>query len=310
MNPAGSRLRPLWVGLTAATVLILGAAIALCEFSVRIPSVFRTAPKTAWVEALSRQHNASWREVEIRAADGVPLRAWWIQPQPGNGGAVVLLHGVADTRNGMLRHAGMLLKGGYAVLIPDARGHGTSGGEIISFGIREAGDVRRWVEWLRSAVSPTNVYGLGVSLGAAILLQTLDSPAGWRAVAAESPFATFEAITYDRVGQLTGLRSGWLRRPLAVLAEPALWYAQVRYGLPLRTVSPVEAVRRAQTPVLLIHGTADSNIYPYHSRILQAANPAYVKLWEAPGSEHVRVILDHPDEYERRVRAWFEAAGN
>jgi hypothetical protein len=202
----------------------------------------------------------------------------------------------------------MLLRRGYKVLAPDSRAHGASGGAIVTFGILERDDVRRWVDWLRTSARPSAIHGLGISLGAAILLQTVNGGEPFRAVVAESPFATFEHIAYDRVGQLTGLGAfGW-RGAAALVAEPALLYARVRYGLELRSVSPLEAVRRARLPILLIHGTADDNVYPYHSRLLQAANPQYVELWEAPGSRHVRVLRDHPEEYERRACGWFQDA--
>ncbi len=290
----------------AAAALALGSAIALCEFSVRIPAPFRIPPRTQWVDATAAKHGAAWREVEIRAADGAPLRAWFIEPKAGNGAVVLTLHGVADTRNGTLAHGAMLLGCGYSVLAPDSRAHGASGGAIVTFGIRERDDVRRWVEWLRTSARPSAIYGLGISLGAAILLQSMDGGEPFRAVVAESPFATFEDIAYDRVRQLTGLGAfGW-RGAAALIAEPAMLYARARYGLELRSVSPLEAVRRARVPVLLIHGTADDNVYPYHSRLLRAANPEYAELWEAPGSHHVRVLRDYPEEYKRRACGWFQ----
>lgn len=302
------RLRLLVLLLAAAAVLALGSAVALCEFSVRIPSPFRIPPRTEWADAVASNHGAAWREVEIRAADGAPLRAWLFEPKARNGAVVLILHGVADTRGGTLAHASMLLRHGYTVLAPDSRAHGASGGAIVTFGILERDDVRRWAGWLQTSARPSAVYGLGISLGAAILLQTIDGAEPFRAVVAESPFATFEDIAYDRVGQLTGLGAfGW-RGAAALIAEPALLYARARYGLELRSVSPLAAVRRARVPVLLIHGAADDNVYPYHSRLLQAANPRYVELWEAPGSRHVRVLRDHPEEYERRACSWFQNA--
>lgn len=308
MSSSRRWLRLLLLLLSAVAVLALGSAVALCEFSVRIPSPFRIPPRTQWADAVASRHGAAWREVEIRAADGAPLRAWFFEPKASNGAVVLVLHGIADTRGGTLAYASMLLRRGYMVLAPDSRAHGTSGGAIVTFGILERDDVRRWIEWIRTSARPVAVYGLGISLGAAILLQTIEGAEPFRAVVAESPFATFEHIAYDRVGQLTGLGAfGW-RGAAALVAEPALLYARVRYGLELRSVSPMEGVRRARLPILLIHGTADDNVYPYHSRLLQAANPQHVELWEAPGSRHVRVLRDHPEEYERRACGLFQNA--
>jgi fermentation-respiration switch protein FrsA (DUF1100 family) len=57
-------------------------------------------------------------------------------------------------------------------------------------------------------------------------------------------------------------------------------------------------------PILLIHGDADRNIPPRHSRELHALNPA-TQLWEVPGAPHVASYGTAPEEYERKVVEWF-----
>ena len=37
-------------------------------------------------------------EVSITTADKTALRAWWMHPQRSNGGCVIVLHGIADSR--------------------------------------------------------------------------------------------------------------------------------------------------------------------------------------------------------------------
>ena len=61
----------------------------------------------------------------------------------------------------------------YAVLAPDSRGHGRSGGDVVTYGLREADDLHRWVDWLMATERPRNVFEMGESLGAAVLLQSL-----------------------------------------------------------------------------------------------------------------------------------------
>ena len=71
--------------------------------------------------------------------------------------------------------------------------------------------------------------------------------------------------------------------------------------------SPLAEVRSATTPILLIHGTADINTPAQHSRILAQANPAHVQLWLVPGAHHGETGAADPQEYQRRIRAFFEA---
>jgi fermentation-respiration switch protein FrsA (DUF1100 family) len=61
----------------------------------------------------------------------------------------------------------------------------------------------------------------------------------------------------------------------------------------------------SKTPILLIHGLADTNIPPYHSDLIQAANPAMVVLWKVPGARHTASHAAAPEEFERRGLEWF-----
>jgi len=85
----------------------------------------------------------------------------------------------------------------------------------------------------------------------------------------------------------------------------ASWYSRLRYGVDLMQASPIDVLRRSQTPVLLIHGTADVNIPPQESRELHAANPQSTVLWEVDGATHVGAEAADPQEYRRRVLNWF-----
>jgi len=59
------------------------------------------------------------------------------------------------------------------------------------------------------------------------------------------------------------------------------------------------------TPILLIHGLADTNIYPAHSETLAARNPRNVRLWLVPGARHTAALGAAPQEFQARVLGWF-----
>ena len=186
----------------------------------------------------------------------------------------MLLHGVGDTRLGMTGHLQYLLRGGYAALMPDARGHGSSGGDLVTYGLKEARDTAMWAQWLDGQPGVERIYGLGESMGAGVLIQSLAYNPGFRAIVAECSFATFEDVAEYRVGSRLFPLVAW---PVVRMAS---WYSRLRYGVDVMQASPVAALRRSKTPVLLIHGTADVNIPPQESRDLHAANPASTVLWE------------------------------
>jgi pimeloyl-ACP methyl ester carboxylesterase len=161
--------------------------------------------------AIAQAAKAEFRDVELTTPDGAGLRAWFMRPPFANGDAVILLHGVSDNRMGMYRYGKWLLQNHYMILLPDARAHGDSGGELATYGLKEADDIHRWVDWVEAAEHPRCMFGLGESMGAAQLLQSLPKESRFCAVVAESPFASFREVAYVRLGQPFGAGS-WLGR--------------------------------------------------------------------------------------------------
>ena len=186
---------------------------------------------------------------------------------------------------GVMGLARLFVENGYAVLTPDNRGHGESGGGVVTYGLRKRDDVHRWVDWLVQAEHPRNVYGMGESLNARSLTLSVWRRIGWR--------SGFQALLSAR----------------RALAVPMVWsgflYARMRYGLDFRAASPEATIGNMATPVLLIHGLADTNIYPAHSEMLAARNPRNITLWLVPGAGHTAALGVAPLEFRRRVLGWF-----
>ncbi|HLV87192.1 MAG TPA: alpha/beta fold hydrolase [Candidatus Sulfotelmatobacter sp.] len=262
----------------------------------------------AAIEGMRRMtisEDASFEDVSVAAADGVRLRGWLARPRSGNGSAVILLHGLADNRSGMTGYSQLLLAHGFSVLMPDARAQGSSEGLVATYGLLERNDIRRWVEYLR-ADEPRCVFGFGESMGAAQLLQSLEAGAPFCAVAAESSFANFREIAYDRMGQPFHL-GPWVGRVLLrPMVEAAFLRARWKYGLHMENISPEDAAQQTAVPILLIHGESDRNIPVRHSRRIHQSDARSV-LWEVAGADHCGAISVAPKEFEQKLLAWFHA---
>jgi dipeptidyl aminopeptidase/acylaminoacyl peptidase len=295
-----------WSLIVAAVWLVVSAGIGLMLVEGALHSRLRVpgAADEAQAQALAARHHAVLADVAVIADDGVTLRGWSIRPLHGNGDAVILLHGQTDDRMGMMGNAELLLGKGYAVLLPDARGHGASGGELTTFGVKEARDVRHWFDRLQQAETPRCIDGLGDSMGAVELLQSLATTPGFCAVVAESPFASFRAASYDRLGKMLGAGAWTGRTLMRPAVEAGMVYARCRYGVDLEQSSPQNAVAASNVPVLLIHGKKDVNLLPVNSEKIVALNPA-VALWEPAEAAHCGAYGAQPEEYKRRLLGWF-----
>ncbi len=250
---------------------------------------------------------ANLNDVSIQTPDGVLLRGWILRPAQPNGKGALLLHGLGDNRLGMTGYAELLLKHGFTVLVPDARAHGVSGGTLATYGLLERDDIRQWTELLASQSGASCVYGIGESMGAAQILQSLEVGARFCAVVAESPFASFREIAYDRMGQPFRLGPWVGHIVFRPLVEIAFLRVRWKYKIDISKASPEDALLHTKVPVLLIHGEVDSNIPIRHSRLILASHPDAV-LWEVPGADHCGAISVSPQEFERRVLAWFSPA--
>jgi dipeptidyl aminopeptidase/acylaminoacyl peptidase len=259
--------------------------------------------------AIAARNHAELADVAVTAEDGAMLRGWSIRPVNWNGDAVILLHGVADNRMGMLGYADLLLRHGYAVLLPDARAHGESGGPLATYGVKEASDVRRWFDWVQKNDAPRCIHGLGESMGAALLLESLRTTPGFCAAVAESPFANFREASYDRMGQWSGTGPWFGRTALRPAVNAGFLYAMFKYGVDLEKDSPEDVVAASEVPVLLIHGKKDGNLPAYNSEMIlahSAARGGAAVLWEPADAGHTGAAGAEPQEYERRVVGWFE----
>ena len=289
------------IGLAAGGVFLAAVSVYLAEGALHVPDHSRAL--LGYGQAFARGAGARAEQVSVRAEDGARLEGWLFTPARPNGAAAIVLHGVGDTRLGVLGQARFLLDAGYMVLTPDSRGHGASGGVMITYGLLEAGDIHQWANLLLARPGVERLYGAGQSMGAAILIESLAREPRFCALAADCPFATFQEVALDRVAQ-HGLGTQLLSWPVV---ESGLLYARLRYGIDLWRASPAEALRRSHTPVLLIHGTADTNIPIRHSRELHAMSPDATELWEVADAGHVASIGRDPAEYSRRVTGFFAA---
>ena len=127
-------------------------------------------------------------------SDGVRIAASYFQPTgtppPAGWPAVVLLHGLGQTRNSSdfvnwspnLMAQKYLAPEGYAVLTYDARAHGESEGLFTLDGPRELADLRELLTWLTTThpVDAAHVGAYGASYGGGLV---------WRAAVEGLPLA-------------------------------------------------------------------------------------------------------------------------
>lgn len=251
---------------------------------------------------------ATKEEFVVRAPDAAELRGWKVRPAAPNGDWVLLLHGVSDNRTGVLGQAEFLLRHGYSVVMMDSRAHGKSGGDKTTYGWTERYDTVAIVNALDASENVQHLDALGVSMGAAIALQSAAVEPRIEAVVAEDPFASLREVSYDYAGlHFSPLLGMTIFRPAPVMALAAL---EKTGGFNPDDVSPEKAVAERAFPVLLICGTLDRTIPCRHAERIYRAATGPKELWVVEGAEHASALGRAPTEYEDRVIKFFEGSNS
>jgi alpha-beta hydrolase superfamily lysophospholipase len=267
-------------------------------------------------------------DFNVRAPDGVMLRGWKVSaPQP-NGSWVLLFHGVADNRIGVIGQSEFLLRAGYGVVMMDVRAHGASEGPMATYGWLERNDTRAIIDALLvtergqsiSAIAaerhlpgaklPTpasfHLYALGESMGAGIALQSAAADPRIEAVVAEASFASLREASYD----YAGLRKyPWLGETFfAPFSWTLLYRGESLAGFHAAEVAPEKSVAARAFPVLLICDEKDVALPCRHTERIFAAARGPKQLWVVPGAYHTAALGFQPVEFRRRVLSFFAAA--
>ena len=202
----------------------------------------------------------------------VQLEGWHCGAVDARRGTVVYLHGVADNRSsgtGIIRR---FRDRGFDVLAYDSRAHGNSGGDFCTYGFREKQDLRRALD----TVEQGPIVLFGISLGAAVALQAAAEDPRVTAVIAAETFSDLRTVVAERAP---------FPIPSEVMAH-AFKRVEERGGFGIDHVSPAAVAPQISAPVLLIHGEADLDTVPDHSRRGFAALRSPKRLMIVPNARH------------------------
>lgn len=298
------RLQIAAVGLLAIAPLLAGAVGSSVGGGILHPMrLHQTAARLEYTDKMMQRAGAAREDFNVTAPDGVVLRGWKVRPPAPNGDWVLLYHGVSDNRTGDVGHAEFLLRHGYSLVMMDSRAHGDSGGEMCSYGWKERHDTVAIADALYASEKVRHLYALGVSMGAAIALQSAAIDPRIEAVAAEAPFADLREVSYDYAGlDISPLLGRTLFRPASIYALRGI---EKEGGFKPEDVSPEKAVAARPFPVLLICGTRDHRIPCRHAERIYKAATGPKELWEVKGAGHAAALGQAPAEYESRVLDFF-----
>ncbi|MEO0627311.1 MAG: alpha/beta fold hydrolase [Bacteroidota bacterium] len=237
-------------------------------------------------------------QVDIESHDGLKLKGFLATADQNQAAKcmILLAHGYTDNQSGTFKYAPLFDSCGCDLLMINHRGHGLSEGELVTGGVLEGLDLRRWHAFAqeRSGLPASKIGWVGESWGAASMLQAasgLDDPPAF--LLAESPYSTWDKAISERAVRDFG--------PIVHFLLPGVYaWCRLRTGQWVGDADTQALVKDLKTPTLLIHSIADPDTYYEQSREIYESIPEttaselHLLDW---GSHHVHSIYDRPEEY-------------
>ncbi|MBQ4050828.1 MAG: prolyl oligopeptidase family serine peptidase [Oscillospiraceae bacterium] len=247
---------------------------------------------TKELRALPKEH------VTVRSFDGLTLHGDFYEYDPG-APMEIMFHGYRGTAerdlSGGVQRAFSL---GRSVLLVDQRCSGQSGGNVITFGIREHRDCLVWADEAAKRFPDRKIILTGISMGATTVLLTADKdlPENVIGILADCGFNSARAIIHKVIRQMN---------------LPGAAYVFVKLGAKLfghfdpDETSAEETVKNAKVPVIFYHGESDDFVPCEMSRILYEACSSRKKLVTIPGAGHGLSYPAAPERYLETLRDFF-----
>ena len=254
------------------SLLVTALALALAGCST---AFFQ--PSTA-IYQTPGQFGLDYEPVEIRAADGTELFAWYLPARGKPRATVLYLHGNGENISTQFANVAWLPARGYNVLALDYRGYGGSAGSPTFSGVQLDIDAAMRALLARPDVDAQRIIVFGQSLGAALAVHYVAHSqyrSSVRAVVLDSPFSDYRGIVREK---LAGFFLTW----------PFQWMARMTVENDYSPTASIEAV--APIPVLFIHGDDDLVVPLHHSQRLYERAREPKELWVLPDTGHIQAV--------------------
>lgn len=254
------------------------------------------------MEWTDRARALAHRKVEIKTFDGLTLRGRYYEKSP-DAPIEIMMHGYhgnleRDLSGGIFRALNL----GHSVLVYDHRGSGMSDGHVLTFGINESRDCRRWIDYVLTEINPdADIILSGVSMGGATAMITSgynDLPENIIGIIADCGYTSAKDIIKKVMREMK--------------LPPDLLYPFIKLGARLfghfniDEFSPNEQVKKSKIATIFVHGDKDNFVPMEMSKKNYADCSAEVKkLYIVEGAEHGLAYIYAGDKYINVLRDFF-----
>ncbi|MGY3717817.1 alpha/beta hydrolase [Sutcliffiella cohnii] len=204
----------------------------------------------------------------------------------------IVAHGYTSSAAGMTRWVRNFYEEGFNVLAPDLRGHGNSEGNYIGMGWHDRLDMLQWIDEIIALDPEAEIVLFGISMGGATVMMASgeELPSNVRVIIEDCGYTSVSDVFTYQLDDLFGL-------PPFPVMNAANTVTKLRAGYDLYEASAVDQVAKNVTPMLFIHGDADTFVpYEMLEEVYEATTVDKEKL-VIPGAGHGEAEKVDPETY-------------
>lgn len=239
-------------------------------------------------------------EVSVTSEDGLRLQGTYF-PCKDSKKIVICFHGyTSEGLNDYTTLAQFYLEHGFHLLLVDERAHGKSEGTYIGFGCLDRKDALVWIKAMIERLGEEcEILLHGDSMGAATVLMTtgLSLPKQVKAAVSDCAFTSawevFESV----------LKNMYHLPPFPLL-QIADRMVRKKAGYGLNECNARDEVKKAEIPILFIHGDSDTFVPSSMVYELYDACGSEKKLVIIEGAGHVESCYKEKEKYEEALRSF------
>ncbi|MDT3498717.1 alpha/beta fold hydrolase [Bacillus toyonensis] len=257
------------------------------EFLQDNPHLAETVNASGDVLATNEKKNADFvskykpNTLTVRSFDKLNLKGYEYMNESSSHKWAIVVHGYNGRASEMTKYIRNFYERGYNVIAPDLRGHGNSEGDYVGMGWQDRKDVLLWIRQILKKDSNAEIALYGISMGGATVMMTSgeDLPSNVKVIIEDCGYSTVsDEFTY----QLKDL----FHLPKFPVMNAANTVTKLRAGYDLEEASAVKQVEKSKTPMLFIHGDADTFVpFEMLDQVYNAAKVEKEKLI-VPGAGH------------------------
>lgn len=265
------------------------------EVSAEAMEVFLDGGWRTWVD------NQNFDEWTMTSYDGLELKGYFLEAKEPTNKVVVMAHGyLGDAMDMGLYGKYYYEELGYNIFMADARGHGESEGDYIGFGWHDRIDYMDWINRVvKKYGEDTEIVLHGVSMGAATMLMASgeELPDNVQAIVADSSYTSVQnmfAYQMDRMYHIPAF---------PVLPSTSL-VSKMKAGYSFTEASSLKQVKKAEVPILYIHGNADTFVPTKMAQKLYENTKSEAEIMIVDDAGHGEAFATKKEKYVEKLNSF------